>query len=157
MVVVPHYIDHEQAVGCVGPVLIRVITSAPTEIVDFERCTRVVDDILLRAPAAGIWVVVHHGAPIPDSSTRRYMGQKLKGYGERVSVAFSLLGLGFWTSGAIAATVAINKVFGVNSPITTSVEAGAERLCMDLIGLNPERLVAGHATLLERIAEHGAA
>lgn len=151
MDLVPHYVDHEQALGCLGPVVIRVISSAGTEFVDADRFSRLAKDILQRAPAAGLWAVVHHGAPVPDSSVRRYMGNQLKPFSERLCIVTTMLGLGFWASAATAATHTIAKFTGTGSRITTTVEAGAQRLCMDLIGLDPARLVAAYDQLLARI------
>jgi hypothetical protein len=150
---VPHYIDAEQALGCVGPIVIRVVDSARTTNVDVDRFVAMVADILERAPAAGMWVIVHHDAPIPDHSIRRYMSQQMKPYNDRVTAVFTLLGLGFWAAAASAATLGITKLVGISPVITTTIEAGAERMCMDLIGVDPARLVAAHSTLLQRISQ----
>lgn len=146
-----HHLDAEQAVATLGPIVVRVNTRARTEIADVDRVTMLVDRTLERSPMAGIWIVAHHGAPVPDAPVRRYAGRAFRPYDKRLCVAYSLLGLGFWASTASTATITISKLSGMRSPVETSLERGAERLCMELIGVDSTRLIAAHDQLLERI------
>lgn len=155
MELVPHYVNHEQALACLGPVVIRVIWTARTEPDDIDRVAQLLDRVLEHAPAAGLWVVVHHDSPVPDGATRRYGGRVMKRYDKHVCIVYSLLGLGFWASAASAAMSAISKLSGVYSPRTQSLEAGAQHLCSEFIGLNPGPLLAAHDTLLASIAAYG--
>ncbi|PRQ08647.1 hypothetical protein [Enhygromyxa salina] len=151
MELVPHYVDSEQAVGCVGPVVIRIIASAPTEITDIDDLVGLVDDTFQRWSAVGIWVVAHHGAPVPDSSVRRYVADRLQPYNDHLTMVCSMLGLGFWASAASGASTGIGVLLGVDLQMTTSVAVGAERMCRELVGLDPARLVAAHDDLMQRI------
>jgi hypothetical protein len=146
-----HILDAEQALLTVGPVVIRIIMSARTETVDIDRVVALVDRTLERSPMAGVWIVAHHDAPVPDAGVRRYVGRVFRPYGERLVIAYSLLGLGFWASTATAAMLAVSKLIGMRSPIETTLERGAERLCMELIGIDPTRLIAAHDQTLGRI------
>jgi hypothetical protein len=146
-----HVLDTEQAVATIGPIVVRIITRARTEIDDLDRLVMLVDRTLERSPMAGIWIVAHHGAPVPDPPARRHAGRVFRPYGDRLCIAYSLLGLGFWASAATAATITLSKLIGMRSPIETTVEGGAGRLCMELIGVDPTRLIAAHDELLKRI------
>jgi hypothetical protein len=149
-----HVLDSGQAVATLGPIVIRVIVRARTEVADIDRLTLLVDRVLERSPGAGLWIIAHHGAPVPDKLVRRHGGRAFRPFGDRLCVAYSLLGLGFWASAATAATITLTKLMRMRSPIETSVERGAERLCMELIGVDPTRLIAAHDQLLERISAH---
>lgn len=146
-----HHLDAEQAVASLGPIVIRVITRARTEFADVDRVATLIDRTLERSPIAGVWVVVHHGAPVPDLSVGRYASRALRKYGDRVCIAYSLLGLGFWAAAAIAAASSLSELMGTPGPTESTIERGAERLCMELVGVDPTRLIAAHDLLLERI------
>ena len=146
-----HRLDTSQATATLGPVVIRVVRSARTEESDLDFLRVLTDEALAKYPASGMWVVVHHGAPIPSGPVRRYTGQVFTPYKERMSLAYSMLGLGFWASAARAASSVLAKLVGANAPTTTSVEEGAHKLSMDLVGVDPEELVAAHDALLERM------
>jgi hypothetical protein len=150
-----HQLDGGHAVASYGPVLIRVITTAPTDIAVLDEIARLSEQALARWPMIGVWVVVHHGAPIPDSEARRHAGRVLRPLRDRQCVVFSLLGLGFWSSAAIAVTTVLAKLIGHVPMIETSVEAGADRLGIELIGIDAEKLAVIHDELLEMIQAHG--
>lgn len=146
-----HRLDSGQALATVGPILIRVIADAPTDTADFDQISAIADELLTRWSLIGMWVVVHHGAPIPSGPVRRYGGRMLKPYGERVTIAYALLGLGFWASMAAGASMALSKLAGVPSSLATTLERSAAQLCMDLIGIDPGRLLAAHDELFARM------
>ena len=70
---------------------------------------------------------------------------------DRQCVVYSLLGLGFWAVAAIAATTVLAKLMGQRPLIETSVEAGADRVGLELIGVDAEKLAVIHDELLESI------
>lgn len=146
-----HRLDAEQAVAILGPVAIRVIRSARTEAADIDCLRGLIDGVLASSPAAGMWIVVHHGAPIPDASARRHAGRVLRAYNDRLSISYSMLGLGFWANAARAATMTVARLIGTHAPVEATLEAGAERLSMDLIGIDPAALVEAHDELLAQI------
>lgn len=147
-----HNIDEGAALATYGPIVIRVITTAPTDLPSLERAFERVDAALERWPEVGMWVIAHHGAPVPDAAARRFSNRAMRERAQRVSFAFTMLGLGFWATAARTATLAMLKLLGDrNTPIEATVEAAAEQLCMDLIGPDPAQLVAVHETLIARM------
>lgn len=151
MDLVLHELDGGHAVANIGPIVCRIINTAPTTPARLDELATHIGATLARSPVAGLWIVAHHDAPIPDRPTRRYAGRVFDPFKDRLSVAYALLGLGFWSSAAVAASLALSKFMGVRATIETSVERSAEQLCMDLIGVDPARLVAVHSDLLARI------
>jgi hypothetical protein len=146
--------DGGHAIASFGPVLIRVITSARTDAASLDELARLCEGALARWPMIGIWVVVHHGAPIPDSDVRRYAGRVLRPHSDRTCAVFSLLGLGFWSSAAIAVSKVFAKMLGQQPRINTSVEEGAEQLGLELIGVDAEKLAVIYDELFEIIQTH---
>jgi hypothetical protein len=149
-----HHIDGGHAIASFGPVLIRVITSARTDTAVLDEVARLSGLALTRWPMIGVWVVAHHGAPLPDGDARRHSGLVLRPFRDRSCVVFSLLGLGFWASAAIAVSKVLALLSGHHPLINTSVEDGAERLGLELIGVDAEKLAVIHDELLEAIQTH---
>jgi hypothetical protein len=151
-----HQLDGGHAIASFGPVIIRVITTAPTTTAVIDEFGRLIESALARWPTCGVWVVVHHGAPIPDGDARRHAGRVFGAFGDRQCVVYTLLGLGFWSSAAIAVSLVLAKLIGQHPLIETSIEAGAERLGLELIGIDAEKLAVIHDELLEMIQAHAA-
>lgn len=149
-----HHLDGGHAIATLGPVLIRVITSAPTDPQVLDEIVQLCELALQRWPTIGVWVVAHHGAPIPDSDTRRHAGRVLEPLRDRSCVVFTLLGLGFWSSAAVGVSKLLAMLIGQRPMIETSVEDGADRLGMELIGIDAEKLAVVHDELLEAIQKH---
>lgn len=149
-----HQLDGGHAVASFGPVLIRVITSAGTDIAVIDELARLSEVALTRWPMIGMWIVVHHGAPIPDSELRRHAGRVLRPLRGRQCLVFSLPGLGFWAAAAITVSRMFAKMVGQHPLIGTSIEDGAERLGHELIGVDAEKLAVIHDELLEAIQAH---
>jgi hypothetical protein len=149
-----HHIDGGHAVASFGPVLLLVITTAPTSTAVIDELARLSGVALARWPMVGVWIVVHHGAPIPDAEVRRHIGRVMSPFRDRQSVVLSLLGLGFWSSTAIAVSTVISRMIGQRPMIETSVEDGAERLGLEMIGVDAEKLAVIHDELLEAIQTH---
>jgi hypothetical protein len=149
-----HHVDGKHAIASFGPVLIRVITSSSTDVAMLDDLAGLCEGALARWPMIGIWVIVHHGAPIPDGDVRRHAGRVLRPYRDRTCAVFSLLGLGFWSSAAIAVSKVFAKMLGQQPRINTSVEDGAEQIGLELIGVDAEKLAVIHDELLEMIQTH---
>jgi hypothetical protein len=149
-----HRLDSGHAIANFGPVLILVITTAETDAALIDELARQTEHTLSSWPMCALWVVVHHGTPIPDGEVRRHTGRALRPFRERQCVVFSLLGLGFWASAAIAACMVFAKLIGQRPLIESSVEAGAERVGLELIGVDAEKLAVVHDELLEAIQTH---
>ena len=146
-----HHIDRGHAVALFGPVLIRVITTAPTDLPSLDQLQQLTELALRRWPMAGVWVVAHHGAPFPDSDFRRHVGPALRPVRDRLAMVVTPLGLGFWSKAAVLMTFTLGKMVGNVPTVETTVERGAVRLGFELIGVDAEKLVASHTALLEGI------
>lgn len=147
-----HHVDGGQALATVERVVIRVITTAPTHPEDLDRLSTRLDAVLDSGFAwAGLWIVIHHGAPVPSLSTQRYAGRIFKPYGDKIAIVYSMLGLGFWTNLALSATRSFSKFVGISAPIELSVEDGAQRLAQEFVGRDPAGYVDAHAQLLAHI------
>ena len=141
----------DEAVAVLGPIVIRVIVGAPTDVACLDRLHLITQELLQRWPVAGMWIVVHHGSPIPDGETRRHAGQIFSPYAERLAIGYALLGLGFWSGAAIAVTRVLARLMRQPTLIDTSVEASAQRMAMEVVGLDPSEFVAVHERLLDDI------
>jgi hypothetical protein len=146
-----HQLDGGRALASFGPVIIAVITTAPTDTAFVDELVRLTELALVRWPMCGIWVVAHHGAPLPDSEVRRHSGRVLRPFRDRQCVVYSMLGLGFWAGTAIATSMALAQLLGQRPLIETSVEGGADRIGIELIGVDAEKLAVIHDELLEAI------
>ena len=147
-----HHVDAGQALATIEGVVVRVITTATTNPEDLDALSLHIDALLEGGAGwAGLWIVVHHGAPVPSISTRRYAGKVFKPYGDKIAVVYSMLGLGFWTSLAISATRSLSKFIGMSAPIELSIEDGAQRLAQEFIGRDPAVYAQAHAQLLAHI------
>jgi hypothetical protein len=146
-----HHIDAGQAIGFYGPVLIRVLTTAPTDLPSLDQFQQLTELALSRWPIAGVWVVAHHGAPFPDGEFLRQVGPALRPTRDRLVAVMTPLGLGFWAKAAAVMTFTLGRLVGTVPSLETTVERGAARLGFELIGVDAEKLVASHAALLEAI------
>jgi hypothetical protein len=149
-------IDGGHAIASYGPVLIRVITTAPTDAALLDELRRLTESALERWPMIGIWVVVHHGAPFPDGEVRRHVERDLRPLRDRLCMVVSLLGLGFWAVTAVSVSSMLAKLIGQPALTETSVENGANRLGRELIGVDAEKLAVIHDELLDRIRNYRA-
>ena len=141
-----------EAYALEGPVLIREVVTAPTEIADLDRCHEYVCRALERSPVAGLWVIAHHGAKPPNGEARRHAGRAFGRHGERLVILYSLLGLGFWATFATAASRSLAKLTSTSALFEKSIEGGAQRLALELVGLDPAALVEAHVQLMARLA-----
>ena len=143
-----HHLDRGQALASFGPVMIRVVTTAPSDLASLEQQHRLTEAALARWPMIGWWVILHHGSPFPDSDFLRRAGPSLRPHRDRIVNVITPLGLGFWASTAFAMVGAMAKLVGQQAFLETSLERGSERLGLELIGVDAERLAATHAELI---------
>jgi hypothetical protein len=148
MDLVIHHLDGGQAWASFGPVLIRVITTAPTDLATAEVVSRLMPGELARWPMVGLWIVAHHGAPLPDNEFRRGFGPMLRPWRDRLVVVLTPLGLGFWAKSAVMVSATLSKLAGQQQLIETTLERGAARMGLELIGVDSDKLVASHDELL---------
>jgi hypothetical protein len=149
-------VRHEEQIATFGPVLIRVFRNVPTEIPELDLARELLDELSERWPVIGVWAIAHHGAPIPDGPTRRRAKEVFGRYGDKLVLVQSVVGLGFWAAAGTATGTAIARLLGISFPIENSVEAGAERLAMEMVGLDPQELIVAHDELFRRIEAEAA-
>lgn len=135
------YASRTELVACGGQVVVRLVEGHWTESADIDRLVAVIDEALGEAPAGGLFQVFFQGSPPLTSKVRRYAAQALDVHGERLVCVFVVEGLGFWKSSlgeAIDGFAKLSERSGVM--LESSLEAGARRLALELVGLNPEAL-----------------
>ena len=143
------------AVATLGPVGVRVVRTAPTALADIDEAKQIFDELLEGWPVIGALIVVHHGAPVPTGPVRRYARKAFGSYGDRLIMSHVMLGLGFWAAAGRAAVKTITGWTGHPAPLESTVEAGAERLSTELIGVDPATLIAAHDQLLAQMQVSG--
>jgi hypothetical protein len=146
-----HQLGAGSAIAGWGPTLIRVIDGGPTRVADMEQIHALASERLAELPALGLLAVVHHGSPVPEPAAIRRVAQLFGPIQERLSVGMAIVGLGFWASASrtIAATMA--RARPRNIVVEPTVEATAERMALDLVGLDAEGLVAAYEQLHARM------
>ena len=135
-----HHRTEAEVIASEGPVVFRIINGARTDVEDVARVFEIVDGILERQAAAGLFVAVEHGSPLPSAEVRRFVGERMPLYGERLVVGYALTGLGFWASAARLFTVGLAKLGRITTIIESSTEAIAERMALELVGLDGQAL-----------------
>ena len=150
-----HHVDETQALATCGAVVMRIVMSAPTRVEDIDHVITLVDAVLERSPTAGLWVVVHHGAPLPPAHVRDHATHQFRPYEDRLCTTVSMLGLGFWASTAYKVTAAFTRLAKRSAPVEASVADGARRLSMELIGIDADALIAAHDELSAQMSAGG--
>lgn len=142
-----HELGEHAACATVGCVILRIIDGALTEVDTIDRFMTHAEAVLARAHFTGLWIVVNHGSPPPTLGVARHAARRLNAHGERQTTVYSMLGIGFWVAAARRTTVILNKLLRSPSFIEDTVEAGARRLAMELVGVNSDELIEAHDRL----------
>ncbi|NVB38309.1 hypothetical protein G6O69_10740 [Pseudenhygromyxa sp. WMMC2535] len=137
-----HHRTDAEVLASDGPVIYRVINGAPTGVEDALRTFEIIDRALERYAVAGLMVAVEHGSPFPTTEARRWLSENMPRYGDRLVTGYALTGLGFWASSARLITVSIAKLGRITAIIESSVDAIAERMALEVVGLDPRQLVS---------------
>lgn len=146
-----HQLDSGSAVASWGPALMRVIDGGPTRVADIERTHALARERLAELPALGLLAVIHHGSPPPEPAAIRRVTQLFGPIQERLSVGMAIVGLGFWASASRSVAAAMARARAANVAVEPSVEATAERMALDLVGLDAQGLVAAYEQLHARM------
>jgi hypothetical protein len=142
------YASRTELVAVTSHMVVRIVDGHRTTTADFDRLDATVTRELAASPVFGVLQVVCHGTPPAPPPIRRHGAQLMERYAERSCVVVALLGLGFWTSALRTAIVAFTTLLRTTHiHLEDSVEAAAERLASELVGLNPEELVAAFTEL----------
>jgi hypothetical protein len=135
-----------------GPIVIRICDGLRTEIDDLRRVELLFDELLETHTNTGMLLVFTQGTPMPDGATQRYAGNSMNNYGDRMVLSVAMLGLGFWASAVRAAFGTLARIARRHMWIEGSVEQAVARLCMDLVGPDPDALMAVYRELWDVLA-----
>ena len=135
--------------------MIRVCDGGRTEIADLERVEALFDELLASKPVIGMLLVFTHDTPLPSPATQRHAAAGLLRLRGRVMVATATVGLGFWATSFRAGLDAVFRALGGGVVVETRVEAAAERLAGELIGIDAEGLVAVYERLWAELTGRG--
>jgi hypothetical protein len=130
-----------------GAVVIRICDGSRTEIADLERVEALFDELLAHKPAVGMLLVFTHDTPLPSLATQRHAADGLRRLRGRLVLATATVGLGFWATTFRAGLDALFGALGGGVVVEGRVEAAAERLAGELIGIDPAGLVAVYGQL----------
>lgn len=131
-----------------GPVVIRICDGVRSEREDLVRVKQLFDELLESHKTVAMLLVFTHGTPLPDGPTERYAKETMLGYGNRLVLGATLLGMGFWASTVAAAMGLIARAVGYgNMFIERTAERSIERLADELVGLDADALSAVYQQL----------
>lgn len=136
-----HYRSDREVVAEAGPLLVRVVNGVETDQSSVDRLVTTLDSMLARRTLIGMVVIVEHDSPRPSPEIRERVDKELRRYGEQIVLGYALLGLGFWAfdAGGFAA----ERVASLGTVVLVERELGplAERMALELVGVDAERLV----------------
>ena len=126
-----------------GLLMVRVLDGGSTTLEDVDLACQVIDRLLERHPTVASVVIVEHGTPTAPVAVNRYAAERFGSYGDRLLVGVCMLGLGFWAKAAFnSMTVALRFTDAITLLLDTNLEGLARQLADELIGLDPDDLVA---------------
>jgi hypothetical protein len=125
-----------------GPLMVRVLDGGPTTIDDVDLACELIEQLLERHPTIALVVIVEHGTPAASLTVNRYAGDRFGSYGDRVLLGVCMLGLGFWAKAAFNSVTAALRFTAMTALLDTSLESLARRMSDELVGLDPDDLVA---------------
>jgi hypothetical protein len=154
--VIPEIRYHSSQEICAtwGAVVIRICNGVRTEIDDLMRMEALFDELLETRSAIGMLLVFTHGTPWPTAATQRYAMNSMRVYDGKLVLGVAMMGLGFWANSFRGTLDTITRVVrGGTIAIEGSAEAAAQRLSMELIGLDPEALLGVYRDLWDRLEQ----
>lgn len=137
-----------------GAIVIRICDGVRTDVEDLQRVESLWQELLDSHHTIGMLLVFTHDTPLPTAATQRYAKQVLPRYDDALVLSAAILGLGFWASAFRAGLDALMRIArGGTVAIEGSVEAAAERLTRELVGIDPAALLEVVRELLAKL-EH---
>jgi hypothetical protein len=106
-----------------------------------------IDLLLERHASVALLFVLEHGARMPDSDERRHMNRILERHGDRLTVGHAMCGMGFGASALRVVLVGISRMVGAPIIAHGTIEATAQHLARELIGVDAGRMI----TLAEQL------
>jgi hypothetical protein len=140
-----------------GPVVIRLLDGAQTEPSDIDRVRVLLDELIQHWSTIGMLTIAHHGTPTASLATLRYSNQRMANLEDRLVVGVALLGLGFWAETGRATVDFVSRVARRKNTFAfgNSVEAVVDRMALELVGLDRERLCSACVELERRFRATG--
>lgn len=149
------HVDRHHAVAIRGSVLVRAVDGLRVELEHYDQLIELYESRLSKYPASGMLLIIHQGTPTPPADVRRYAAELMNRL-ERVTVVTGLAGLGVWST---LFRQTLYKMVGLlrhaNFKVEGSVEAAAETLAHELIGVNSEQLLADYESLRAKMVAAG--
>lgn len=143
MEVTVHHQTSGERVVTRGLLLVRVLDGGTTTVEDVDRACVLIDWMLERYPTVALVVIVEHGTPLVPLAVNRYAAERFGSYGARLVTGVCLLGLGFWAKAALNSMLVVLRFTDTNTVlIDTSLENFARQMVYELVGLDPDELVA---------------
>ena len=131
-----------------GAVVTRICDGVRTEIDDLIRVNALFEELLQQRPAIGMLLVFTHGTPLPTPATQRFAITAMRELDDKLVLSVAALGLGFWADALRASIATIARIVaGSTIAIEHSVEAAAQRLAAELIGIDPDALLGVYRQL----------
>jgi len=142
-----HHRSDGEVAAELGPLLLRVVRGGSTTDEAVDRLVEMLEGMLARWPAVGVLIIVEHGTPRPTPEIRRRVDAVLRRHGERVVIGYAFLGLGFWSFEAREFAAERAAALGEPVFVEVDVEQLARRMSLELVGIDPERIVRTVAQL----------
>ena len=108
---------------------------------DIDIIIEVIETLLERYPAVALLLAIEHGTPKPAADERQRMQATLNRHGDRLVVGYAFCGLGFWASAIRTVLIGISRLAGTTVIAHDSVEATAQHIARELIGIDPEVMI----------------
>lgn len=149
---VVQYASRTQLVATSSHLVVRIIDGHRTVADDFDRLDEVVKASFADVPSFGVLQILYHGNQPPPPDVRRRAAALMESYADRACVVVALLGLGFWSSTLRAAINGLSSLLRLSEiHVEGSVEAAAEQLARELIGLDAPAIVDASEQLLDHM------
>ncbi|MCA9684559.1 MAG: hypothetical protein KC457_20405 [Myxococcales bacterium] len=120
---------------------------------DVPRTAAVIASVLEEHKMVALLMIIEHGTTKPTPDERREMQEALARFGDRLVVGYAFCGLGFWANTLHMVLVGISRLAGSSVIIQGSVAETADRLALELIGLNPERMTRNGEALRKMLTD----
>lgn len=132
----------DKILGHSGPMIIGVISDSSSRPSETHHAIALIDSLLADYPAVAFLMAIEHGTAKPDAEDRRNMQAALDRYGDRLVVGYAFCGLGFWAGATQMALVSISRLAGSAVIAHRSVEATAQHIARELVGVDAEVMTA---------------
>ena len=137
-----HWRSTKKLLAYEGPVIFAVIAGPDPDARedDIEHPLELIEARLERYPAIAVLFTIEHGSPTPSPDERRRMQAALAAFEDRLVVGYAFCGLGFWANTIRAILVGVSRLAGSPVIAHSTVEAAAEHIARELVGIDSEQI-----------------